>query len=215
MRLTSVLETTKYIALGGKITFELFAITIVLSIPLGIVVSLGKLSKSKILRRLLGIYTWVFRGTPLLLQVFFVYFGLPVFGVRLQPLSSAALAFTLNYTAYLAEIFRAGIQSIDKGQYEAAKVLGMNYRQTMIRIIIPQAIPRVLPPISNETINLIKDTALVSVIGLGEISRAAKEIVTREFTVTPFIIACIIYLGITSIFIMIFRKLENRYAARR
>jgi polar amino acid transport system permease protein len=212
--LTEIMNMTKFILEGSTITLELFAITIIISIPLGILVALGKLSQNKILNRILGLYTWVLRGTPLLLQVFFAYFGLPVFGIRLEPLQAASIAFILNYTAYLAEIFRAGIQSVDKGQYEAAKALGMNYRVMMFKIVIPQAIVRVLPPTCNEAISLIKDTALVSVIGLGEISRAAKEIVTREFNITPFIIAAVIYLLITWVLVYIFRLLEKKYTIR-
>ena len=212
--LNEIINMTQFILKGCTITFELFAITIIISIPLGVIVALGKISQNKVLNSVLGLYTWVLRGTPLLLQVFFAYFGLPVIGIKLEPLQAASIAFILNYTAYLAEIFRAGIQSVDKGQYEAAKALGMNYRIMMFKIIIPQAIVRVLPATCNETISLIKDTALVSVIGLGEISRAAKEIVTREFNITPFIIAAVIYLIITWVLVYAFRLLEKKYMIR-
>jgi polar amino acid transport system permease protein len=144
--------------------------------------------------------------------LFFAYFGLPVIGIRLSPLSAAGLAFTINYAAYLAEIFRGGIESIDKGQYEAAKVLGMNYYQTMTKIIIPQTARNVLPPVCNESINLIKDSALVATIGVGDLLRAAKEVVTRDFTITPFIIAAVIYLIITSVLVIAFRHLEKKYS---
>ncbi|QXM05434.1 amino acid ABC transporter permease [Crassaminicella indica] len=207
-----VANVTGFILRGSIITLQLYAVTIIFSIPLGMLCALGKISKFKWVNKLIGIYTWVFRGTPLLLQLFFTYYGLSVFGIKLGRFQAAAITFILNYAAYFTEIFRAGIESIDKGQYEAAKALGMNYRQTMSRIILPQAIKRVLPPTSNEAITLIKDTALVAAIGMGDILRAAKEVLTRDFKVTSFIIAGIIYLLLTSIVVMIFKKLEQKYA---
>ncbi|MCI1944239.1 MAG: amino acid ABC transporter permease [Clostridium luticellarii] len=210
--MASLMDVTMFILKGSLITAELFFITAVFSVPLGCMVAIGKISKIKPLRALLGLYTWAFRGTPLLLQLFFAYFGLPVIGIRLSPLSAAGLAFTINYAAYLAEIFRGGIESIDKGQYEAAKVLGMNYYQTMTKIIIPQTARNVLPPVCNESINLIKDSALVATIGVGDLLRAAKEVVTRDFTITPFIIAAVIYLIITSVLVIAFRHLEKKYS---
>lgn len=210
--MSNLIDVTGYILKGGLISLKLFIIVAILSVPLGILVALGKISGNRPLRSVLSIYTWVFRGTPLLLQLFFVYFGLPVIGIRLEPLTAASLAFTINYAAYLAETFRAGIESVDKGQFEAAKALGMNYRQTMVQIILPQAIRNVLPPVCSEAINLIKDTALVAAIGIGDLLRAAKEVVTREFTITPFIIAAAIYLVISSLLVLMFRKLEKKYS---
>jgi len=181
-------------------------------VPLGVLCALGKVSGPKPVKAILGLYTYVFRGTPLLLQLFFFYYGLPNFGIRLGPYLAAFVTFILNYAAYLTEIFRAGIESIDKGQYEAAKVLGMTYWQIMTRIIIPQTIKRVLPPTANEAINLIKDTALVAVITMNDILRAAKEAVTRDFTTTPFMIAAVVYLLLTSVVVTVFRKLEQKYS---
>lgn len=210
--MADLINVTGFILKGSTITLELFAIAAICSIPLGILVAMGKISNIKPLRLVLSAYTWAFRGTPLLLQLFFTYYGLPVIGIRLEPLTAASVAFTINYAAYLAETFRAGIESIDKGQCEAAKALGMNYRQTMMYIVLPQAARNVLPPICSEAINLIKDTALVAAIGLADILRAAKEIVTRDFTITPFIIAAAIYLFITSLLVLMFRKLERKYS---
>ena len=210
--MADLINVTGFILKGSIITLELFAIVAIYSIPLGILVAMGKISNIRPLRSVLSSYTWAFRGTPLLLQLFFTYYGLPVIGIRLEPLTAASIAFTVNYAAYLAETFRAGIESIDKGQCEAAKALGMNYRQTMMYIILPQAARNVLPPICSEAINLIKDTALVAAIGLADILRAAKEIVTRDFTITPFIIAAAIYLFITSLLVLMFRKLERKYS---
>lgn len=207
-----ILNITGFILKGSIITLKLYLVTIIFSIPLGAICALGKISKYKWLKSVLELYTWIFRGTPLLLQIFFAYFGLPVLGITLGRFQAAGLTFVFNYGAYFTEIFRGGIESIDKGQYEAAKALGMDYKQTMARIILPQAIKRVLPATSNEAITLVKDTALVAAIGMGDILRGAKEIVARDFTITPFIIATILYLLMTSVVVMVFKKLEKRYS---
>lgn len=210
--MNNLIDTTAYILQGSIFTIELYIATIIFSIPLGILGALIKVSSLNLLSKIVDIYTWLFRGTPLLLQLFFAYFGLPIIGIRFSPFTAAVLTFSLNYGAYFTEIFRSGIQSIDKGQYEAAKVLGMSYRQTMAKIILPQAFKRIIPPTCNEGITLIKDTALVAAIGLQDILRAAREIVTRDFTITPFFIAAIIYLIFTSLIVMAFRKLEKKYS---
>jgi len=197
---------------GTGITLKVYFMTILFSIPIGIFCSIGKLSRFALLRWILGAYTWVFRGTPLLLQLFFAYYGLPVFGIEFQPLTAAYMTFIFNYAAYFTEIFRAGIQSIDKGQYEAAKALGMSYSQTMRRIILPQAVKVVLPPMGNEAINLIKDTALCAALSIPEILRNAKVTVSRDFDVEAYLIAALIYLLFTFIIIRIFRLLEKKYS---
>ncbi len=207
MQLTSM---ALYILKGVVLTGKLYLFTLI-AFPLGVLLALGNISKHKSLRKAIGIYTWIFRGTPLMLQLFFVYYGLPVLGITLSPFSAAAITFIVNYAAYLTEIVRSGIESVDKGQYEASRVLGLTYYQTMKRIILPQAIRRVLPALTNEAITLVKDTAIVSVIGLGEILRNAKEIVSREFTIVPFIIAGILYLIISSVVVTVFKNLENKY----
>nr|WP_278292858.1 amino acid ABC transporter permease [Caldicoprobacter faecalis] len=180
--------------------------------PLGVLLALARISKYKLLRDVVGAYIWLLRGTPLLLQVFFVYYGLPNFGITLENFPAACIAFVLNYAAYFAEIFRAGIQSIDKGQYEGAKVLGFTYWQTMWRIILPQTVRRVLPPVSNEAITLVKDTALVYAIGLGELLRATKIAVSRDAVTSPFVVAAVFYLVMTYVLTKVFDKLEQRYS---
>ncbi|TDO83330.1 amino acid ABC transporter membrane protein (PAAT family) [Halanaerobium saccharolyticum] len=207
-----IINVSGYILEGSLITFQLYLVTAIFSVILGIAGALGKISKIPLLESILSFYTWVFRGTPLLLQLFFAYYGLPVLGITLQPFPAAALTFIVNYGAYFTEIFRGGIESINEGQYEAAKVLGMNYRQTMSRIIIPQTVKRILPATSNEAINLVKDSALVAVIGLGDLLRAAKVAVTRDFSIIPFIIAAVFYLIISSVIVTVFRKLEEKYS---
>lgn len=207
-----LLNVILYILKGTVFTLKLYAVTLIISIPLGLAGALLKVSKFKNMRYFMEVYTWLFRGTPLLLQLFFTYYGLPLIGIKFQPFTAAALTFSLNYAAYFVEIFRAGIQSIDKGQMEAAKVLGMNYRQTMLRVILPQAFKRVIPPVCSEAINLIKDTALIVVIGLQDLLRAAKEVVTRDFVLYPFFIAAVIYLILTFVVVYLFKKLEKKYS---
>lgn len=204
---------TSYILQGAVISLKIYAVTIVLSIPLGVICAMGKLSKIKPLVWLLELYTWVFRGTPLLLQLFFVYFGVPlIFGINLPAELAAYITFVINYGAYFTEIFRGGIQSIDKGQYEAAKALGMNYRTTMRRIIIPQAIKVVLPPTGNEGVTLIKDTALCSVIALNDILRNSKAMVSKYASIEGFFVAAILYLLMTFVIINVFKYIEKRFA---
>lgn len=198
---------------GSTVTLEIFCVTLALSLPLGLFAALGRLSRFRMLSRLLEVYIWIMRGTPLMLQLLFVYFALPMIGIMLPDIAAALLAFVLNYAAYFAEIFRAGIQSIDRGQYEGAKVLGMNYPQTMRRIVMPQVIRRVLPPLSNEFITLVKDTSLIYVLALNDLLRAARGIVQRDFTITPFIVAAVFYLLMTLLLTWMFQSLEKRYAS--
>lgn len=197
---------------GSQVTLEIFLLTFILVLPLGLLIALGHISRFRIVRLLVELYIWLMRGTPLMLQLLFVYFALPMIGIRLPDIAAALLAFTMNYAAYYAEIFRAGIESIDKGQYEAANMLGMNYWHTMRRIIIPQMIKRVLPPMSNETINLVKDTSLIYILAMNDLLRVARTIVQREFDMTPFLVAAIFYLVMTFVLTWMFKKLENYYA---
>lgn len=197
---------------GSLVTLKLFFLTILFSIPLGLLAALGKISRNKPLRGILDLYILLMRGTPLLLQMICVFYGLAVFGINLERFPAALIAFVLNYAAYFAEIFRAGIQSIEKGQYEAADVLGLTYVQTMWRIVLPQMIKRVLPPVSNEVITLVKDTALLYAIAQPELMKAARDIVMRDFTIKPFFVAAAFYLVMTLILTQVFRLLEKRYS---
>lgn len=198
---------------GAGLTLQIFALTLIFTIPLGMLVALARLSKWRPLSFLVEVYIWLMRGTPLMLQLLFIYYALPIIAdIRLPDFSAALIAFVLNYAAYFAEIFRGGIQSIERGQYEAAKTLGMTYVQTMRRIILPQVIKRVLPPVSNETITLVKDTSLVYVLAMNDLLRVARTIVQREFDMTPFLVAGIFYLVMTLVLTKIFKKLEKHYA---
>ncbi|MCR5757468.1 MAG: amino acid ABC transporter permease [Selenomonas sp.] len=197
---------------GSELTLEIFLLTFAMVLPLGLLAALGRTSRFRPLQLLLELYIWLMRGTPLMLQLLFVYFALPLAGIKLPDITAALLAFTMNYTAYFAEIFRAGIQSINKGQYEAAKMLGMSYSQTMYRIIVPQMVRRVLPPMSNETINLVKDTSLIYILAMNDLLRAARTIVQREFDMTPFVVAAGFYLLMTFILTWIFNRLEAHFS---
>jgi polar amino acid transport system permease protein len=204
-------EVTAFILKGAVFSLKLYAVTIILSIPLGVVMALFKISKHKALHYSVSVYTWIFRGTPLLLQLMFFYYGLSVIGIGLEPFTAAVLTFVLNYGAYLTEIYRAGIESIDKGQYEAARALSMTYPQAMRRIIIPQVVRRSIPPTCNEAISLIKDTALVGVIGISEILQSARAIQTRDLNLMPYVIAGAIYLAFTMVVVYVFKRVEDRY----
>ncbi len=202
-------------AAGTMVTLQMFFITIVLSLPLGLALAIARISRFSVLSGAVGVYIWLMRGTPLMLQLLFVYYGLPFIpyvGVTLPEFPAAAVAFVLNYAAYFAEIFRAGIQSIERGQYEGAKVLGMTYSQTMRRIILPQVIKRVLPPVSNETITLVKDTSLIYVLAMNDLLRVTRSIVQRDFDLTPFVVAAVFYLAMTFVLTWMFENMEKRYA---
>ena len=196
---------------GLKMTIQVFIVTLILSVPLGIITALAKTSKFRLISEIAHTYILLMRGTPLLLQLVFVFFGLPIIGITFDRFTSVLIAFVLNYGAYFGEIFRSGIESIDKGQYEAAEVLGLNHVQTFKRIIFPQMIKRVLPPVSNEVITLIKDTALVYVVGLGELLRAGKIASNRDASLMPLIVVGLIYLLLIIILTKIFKELERKY----
>lgn len=216
----SIVETLSYVWVlmpsllqGLRITVTLFAITLVCSVPLGLPVALGSMSKIKPIRWLSRVYVWLFRGTPLILQLYFFYFFIPIAtGVKLDSFPTAAITFVLNYAAYLSEIYRAGIQSIDRGQYEAAQSLGLSPRRTMFGIIIPQTIKRVLPPVSNEAITLVKDTALVSVIGVADLMKNSRGAVNRDVDAMAYLIAALIYLAFTFLLTLLVTRLERKFS---
>lgn len=196
---------------GLKVTLQVFALTLILSVPLGIVVALCRLSKIKLLNRMMEIYILVMRGTPLLLQIIFIFFGLPIVGISIDRMPSAILAFTLNYGAYFAEIFRAGISSIDEGQYEGAEVLGLSKVDTFFRIIMPQAIKRVLPPVTNEIITLVKDTALVYAVGFDDLLKIGKTATNRDATLMPLVLVAVIYLLLILVLSKVLAHIEKKF----
>lgn len=198
---------------GLGVSAQIFLITIVLSLPIGILLALVRISKVAVFRKLAEIYIYVMRGTPLMLQIMFIYYGLPLMlDVQISDFPAASLAFVANYAAYFAEIFRGGIQSIPKGQYEGAKVLGFTYRQTMWHIVLPQVVKRVIPPLGNETITLLKDTSLVYILAMNDLMRVTRAFVQRDFDTMPFLVAAVFYLVCTAILTKILAYVEKRYA---
>ena len=207
----SFMELMPQLLEGLKVTLKVFFVTLIFSLPLGVIVSLGRISKFKILQKITGLYVLVLRGTPLLLQIIFIYFGLPAIGVSVPREPAALIAMILNYAAYFAEIFRAGILSIDKGQYEGAEVLGLSSRDTFFRIILPQAFKRILPPVANEVITLVKDTSLVYVVGLDDLLKIGKIANNRYASLVPLIFVGVIYLILVGVFTKVFALIEKKF----
>jgi polar amino acid transport system permease protein len=202
---------------GAGTSLEVFFLTLLFSLPLALPVAFGRMSKNPALRGITGLYLLIMRGTPLILQLIFIYFApkyLYAFllnnfealivsegfwnGLRVilsyNRFTAVVIAFTLNYAAYFAEIYRGGIESIPRGQYEAARVLGFTQAQTFGRVVLPQVVKRILPATGNEVITLVKDTALAQVIGVAELFHAAQNASAREFSTTPIFIAGLFYL---------------------
>ncbi len=199
--------------MGAWYTVKLFFVTLVLSLPLGLPFALGGNSRFRVFRFISKTYIWIFRGTPLLLQLFFFYFFIPItFGIRFSPFTTAALTFVLNYAAYFAEIYRGGINSIDKGQYEAAHSLGLSRSQTTFGIILPQTMKCVLPPVSKDANVLIKDTAQVSVMGVADLMKAATSAVNRDVSSLAYLVAAVIYLIFTFLLTLLSNYLERRFS---
>ncbi len=182
---------------GMIVTVEIFFLTLLFSLPLGLVISFGRMSRHVPLRMFTKIYISVMRGTPLMLQLIVVYFSpYYVFGMKISAsyrFTAVILAFALNYAAYFAEIYRGGIESMPVGQYEAAQVLGYGRIQTFCRIILPQVVKRILPSITNETITLVKDTSLAFVLAVVEMFTAAKQIAAKDTTIMPLMAAGVFY----------------------
>lgn len=197
---------------GSLRTIQLTIIALVVGMVLGLFLALGRISKNKLMNNLSWFYIWVFRGTPLLLQILVIYYALPGIGINLAAFPSAIVALSLNSGAYLAEIIRAAIVSIDKGQMEASKALGMSYYQAMFKVIIPQSYRRLIPPVGNEAIMLLKDSSLVSVMGMTELLRVSKVMANNSGKMIYYGFAAIIYLFFTTIFTVIFQKLEQKYS---
>lgn len=201
---------------GAQTTILLFLIAIVVSIPLGFLLTLAVKSRFKPISWLAQVYIYVMRGTPLLLQLLVITFGLPMIpGIGeyliLDRFVAACLGFILNYAAYFAEIFRGGLLALDKGQYEAAKVLGFTKWQTTTRIILPQMFRIALPSVANESITLVKDTALLYAVAVPELLHFAQTAVNRDFTILPFFVAGVIYLLMTMVLTLFFKWLEKRF----
>ena len=201
--------------MGGFVTtIQLFCLTLVFALPLGLIISFGSMSRFTPLRALVKTVVWAVRGTPLMLQMFAVFFApYYVFGIQTgtgYKFTACLVAFILNYAAYFAEIYRSGIQSMPRGQYEAAQVLGYSRAQTFFRIILPQVVKRILPAMGNEVITLVKDTSLAFSIGVAEMFTTAKALVASQRNMIPFAIAAAIYWLTCIVIEFVLRLLEKK-----
>lgn len=198
---------------GAAVTVQITALSVLLGIIIGLFVGIARISTYRVIHLIAAVYVDFLRGTPLLVQIFLVYFALPVVtGQRINPFVAAIAACSINSSAYVAEIFRAGIQSIDAGQMEAGRSLGMSWLQTMRYIIVPQAARRVIPPLGNEFIALLKDSSLVSVIGFEELTRRGQLIIARTYaSLEIWLCVAIIYLAMTVSISRLVAWLERRY----
>ena len=197
---------------GAATTLQVFALVLVFSIPLGIMLAFSMQIRLKLLQWLLHIYIWIMRGTPLLLQLIFIYYVLPSIGIRLDRIPAAIIAFTLNYAAYFAEIFRGGISSIPTGQYEAAKVLKFTPVQTIRLIILPQVVKIVLPSVFNEVMTLVKDTSLVYALGISDLILASRTAANRDASLAPMFVAGLIYLLLIGLATLVAKQVEKKFS---
>ncbi|MBD7935951.1 MULTISPECIES: amino acid ABC transporter permease [Cytobacillus] len=209
---TSVLPSLPFILQGLGVTLQIVCLAGILGFLLGIILSLCKISKIKLLNWLANAYTSVFRGTPLILQLMIIYFGSPqVLGFQIEGVTAAIIGFALNSAAYISEIIRAGIQAIDKGQQEAAMALGVPYRPTMVNIILPQAMKNILPALMNEFITLTKESALVTTIGVMDVMRRAYQVGANQYQfMEPLLLAGIIYYILVTILTFLGKLVEGR-----
>jgi polar amino acid transport system permease protein len=202
-------ETTRYLLDGAWYSVQLFAITLIIATPLSFVLA-GVYRFILIARPVINFYTWVFRGTPLMLQLFFFMFGLPALGVAVDRQWVAVVGFAINYTAYFVEIIRAGLEALPIDQEESAFIMGASVPYTFQKVLMPQAVRSQLPVFANEWITLIKDTALVTVIAIPDLLRKVREVVSRDFTISPFFIAAIFYLLFSYLIILGLKRIEKR-----
>ena len=201
---------------GTLTSLRIFFLTLVFSLPLGFVVARGRMSRSRILRALVDLYIQIMRGTPLILQLIFVYFApFYIFGVSYDRFTAVIIAYVVNYSAYFAEIYRSGLQSMEKGQYEACRVLGYSKAHTFFIIILPQVVKRILPSLGNEVITLVKDTALAQTIGVAELFRVAQNASAREFSTVPIFVAGVFYFVMNFIVSKVFDLIERKLAYYR
>ena len=200
MDFESIINLVKNMLPSSIVTLEIFFLTIIFSSILGMFVAFGRMSKYAIIRIPIQVFLLIMRGTPLILQLMFFYFApYYIFKATLPRFWAAILAFTLNYSAYIAEIYRSGIESIPVGQYEAATVLGFGKTETFFKIILPQVVKRIIPPFSNELMTLVKDTALAQVIGVAEIFKLAGATMSSQFSTVPLIVAGVFYLVMNTV----------------
>lgn len=199
---------------GMAVSLLIFVVTLVFSLPLGMLVTFGRMAKNPLVRGIFKVYISIMRGTPLMLQLMMIYFGpFYLFGIQNTPTwknTAVAVGFVLNYAAYFAEIYRGGIESIPNGQYEAAKILGYSKGQTFMRIILPQVVKVILPSVTNETITLVKDTSLAFTIGILEMFTVAKALASAQASMIPFIFAGVFYYIFNFVVAFLMERLEKK-----
>lgn len=205
----------RQLAEGMWVSTQIFAVTLIFSLPLGLLVSFGRMSKNPVLRAIVKFYISIMRGTPLMLQLMVVYFGpYYLFGIRIKNndyrLWAAFIGFVVNYAAYFAEIYRSGLQSMPQGQYEAAKLLGYSRSQTFFKIILPQVMKRILPSITNEVITLVKDTSLAFTISVVEMFTVAKALASSQTSMVPFVAAGLFYYIFNLLVAMVMERIEKK-----
>jgi polar amino acid transport system permease protein len=212
----AILNLLKIMSEASIVTIKIFFLTLLFGLPLGLIVSFGRMSKLKFINWPIRFYLLIMRGTPLILQLFFFfYFPFYIFNNTLPRFWAAILAMSINYAAYFAEIYRSGIESMPRGQYEAATVLGFSKSQTFVKIILPQVVKRILPPMANEFMTLVKDTALVSVIGVSELYELATDTMSKASSLIPLIMAGVFYLVMNSIVSKVCSIAENKMSYYR
>ena len=209
----ALLQLLRTLQSGMANTLFIFAATLVFSIPLGMVLALLRMNRHRVVSMPVALYILVMRGTPLMLQIFAIYFAIPMLtGMNLDRMAATVVAFSLNYAAYFTEIFRGGMMSIPVGQHEASKVLGLTKAQTFFHVVLPQVVKRVLLPVSNEVITLVKDTSLANVIAVGELFRAAKNESSRTASIEPLFAAGLFYLLMNGVVTLFFSAVNRRMA---
>lgn len=210
----TVMQILEQLSQGMVVTFQIFFSTLFFSLVLGLGIALCRMTKNPVISFVAKVYISIMRGTPLMLQLLVVYFG-PyfLFGVPISSsyrLTAVLIGFALNYAAYFAEIYRSGIEAIPKGQYEAAKLLGYNRLQTFFLIVMPQVIKRIIPPVTNETITLVKDTSLAFTLAVAEVFTLTKEIVSSQSSMIPFVVAGVFYYVVNLLVAFLSSLLEKK-----
>lgn len=208
----SFLEVTKQLASGFGMTLLIFVVTLVASLPLGLIITFGSMSKIPPIKWIVKTFVWIIRGTPLMLQIILIFYGPGlIFDVKGLPrLTAVLIAFIINYACYFSEIYRGGIESISKGQYEAGQVLGMTKTQIFFKIVLFQVIKRIVPPMGNEIITLVKDTSLARVIAVTELVKAAEDIVSMKMIIWPLFYIGVFYLLFSALLTLLLNLAEKK-----
>lgn len=208
----SFIDVTKSLAQGFGVTLIIFAVTLIASLPLGLVITFGAMSKIPPIRWITKLFVWVIRGTPLMLQIILIFYGpgLAHWSINFNRMTAVIIAFIINYSCYFSEIYRGGIESIPKGQYEAGQVLGMTKTQIFFKVVLAQVIKRVVPPMGNEIITLVKDTSLARAIAVTELIKSAEDIISVKGIIWPLFYVGAFYLAFTALVTLLLHLAEKK-----